>query len=82
MSAQPHVHPKKRQGTAAVLVELLGLNSNKGTKTLTGLSPKPFEQAFGFLRCGGTRRVSSGLPLHVVGFLDQSFGRTSLSLYL
>jgi hypothetical protein len=60
----------------------LGLNSNKGTKTLTGLWPKAFEQAFGSLCCGGTRRVSSGFPLHVVGFPDQSFGRTSLSLYL
>jgi hypothetical protein len=63
----------------AALLFSSGLNSNKGTKTLTGLSPKAFEQAFGSLRRGGT---PSGFPLHLVGFLDQSFGRTSLSLYL
>jgi hypothetical protein len=37
------------------------LNSNKGTKTLTGLSPKAFEQAFGSLRRCGTA-VFVGLP--------------------
>jgi Periplasmic binding protein domain len=37
------------------------LNSNKGTKTLTGLSPKAFKQSFGSLRRGGTA-VFLGLP--------------------
>jgi len=37
----------------------LRLNSNKGTKTLTGLSPKAFEQGCESLRRGGTARRAS-----------------------
>jgi|SRR6516165_8806674 hypothetical protein len=39
---------------AGIAALLSWLNSNKGTKTLTGLSPKAFEQAFGSLSRGGT----------------------------